>query len=589
MPLPADFLERVKDANRIDDVMRSYVTLQRTGRNLKCSCPFHSEKTPSCVIYQDNGSFYCFGCGAGGDVITFIMKIENLDYIEAVKFLADRSGIAMPESDYDDSSANEKKRLLEMNKAAAKFFYSNLKTPDGKVGLRYLIEKRGLKPETIKKFGLGIATNHWTALKNHMLALGYSEKELIKASLLNEKNGRTFDFFVNRVMFPIFDLRGNVIAFSGRTLDPESKGMKYLNSRETSLYKKSRTIFALNFAKNTSVKTKSLILCEGNVDVISLHQAGFDTAVATCGTAITPEHARLMSQYCDEVYLCYDSDAAGQKATQAAINLLAAAGLSAKVIKISGDGVKDVDDYIKRYGAERFKLLMDGSEGAVIFELNKCKQGLDLDSDLGKVEYLKRAVEVLANIESKIEREVYILRVAKEQDLKKEIIASEVEALLRKRRRAGESKEWKRISTGIGKRDDINPEALKYPKEAKAEEGIIAYCLTHPDGAKKVLTKISSQKFVTGFNRRIYEAIEACVLNMREITLTTLGSEFNADEMGRISYILASSREITIDEATLNDYIAVLVKQSESPDSSANEMTDDDFLAYVNKLSKSKK
>ena len=205
MPLPADFLERIKDANRIDDVMRSYVTLQRTGRNLKCSCPFHSEKTPSCVIYQDNGSFYCFGCGAGGDVITFIMKIENLDYIEAVRFLADRSGIAMPESDYDDSSTNEKKRLLEMNKAAAKFFYSNLKTPDGNEGLRYLIEKRGLKPETVKKFGLGVATNHWTALKNHMLALGYSEKELVKASLLNEKNGRTFDFFVNRVMFPIFD------------------------------------------------------------------------------------------------------------------------------------------------------------------------------------------------------------------------------------------------------------------------------------------------------------------------------------------------------------------------------------------------
>lgn len=589
MPLPADFLERIKDANRIDDVMRSYVTLQRTGRNLKCSCPFHSEKTPSCVIYQDNGSFYCFGCGAGGDVITFIMKIENLDYIEAVRFLADRSGIAMPESDYDDSSANEKKRLLEMNKVAAKFFYSNLKTPDGKEGLRYLIEKRGLKPETIKKFGLGVATNHWTALKNHMLALGYSERELVKASLLNEKNGRTFDFFVNRIIFPIFDLRGNVIAFSGRTLDPESKGMKYLNSRETNQYKKSRTLFALNFAKNTSVKTKSLILCEGNVDVISLHQAGFETAVATCGTAITPEHARLMSQYCDEVYLCYDSDAAGQKATQAAINLLTAAGLSAKVIKISGDGVKDVDDYIKRYGSERFKLLMDGSEGAIIFELNKCKQGLDLDSDLGKVEYLKRAVEVLANIESKIEREVYILRVAKEQSLKKEIIDAEVQVLLRKRRRASDTKEWKRISTGVGKRDDINPEALKFPKEAKAEEGIIAYCLTHPDGISKVLAKISPTKFVTSFNRRVYEAIENQLGNMQEISLTTLGSEFNADEMGRISYILASSREITIDEATLDDYIKVLVKQSENPNGDAKNMSDDEFLAYVNKLSKSKK
>lgn len=587
MPLPADFLERIKDANRIDDVMRSYVTLSRTGRNLKCSCPFHSEKTPSCVVYQDNGSFYCFGCGAGGDVITFIMKIENLDYIEAIRFLADKAGIPMPESDYDDSSANEKKRLLEMNKAAAKFFYSNLKTPDGKEGLSYLIQKRGLKPETIKKFGLGVATNHWTALKNYMLALGYSERELVKASLLNEKNGRTFDFFVNRVIFPIFDLRGNVIAFSGRTLDPESKGMKYLNSRETSLYKKSRTLFALNFAKNSSVKTKSLILCEGNVDVISLHQAGFDTAVATCGTAITPEHARLMSQYCDEVYLCYDSDSAGQKATQAAISLLAAAGLSAKVIKLNGNGVKDVDDYIKKYGPERFKLLMDGSEGAIIFELNKCKQGLDLESDLGRVEYLKRAVEVLAGIESRIEREVYILRVAKEQNLAKELITAEVNNLLRKRRRSDQAKEWKKISSGTGKRDDINPEALKYPKEAKAEEGIIAFCLTHPDSIGKVMAKVSPERFVTSFNKRVYEAIISDFGSMHEISLTSIGHKFSADEMGRISYILASSREITIDEATLNDYISVL--KSHDPESNASDMSDDDFLAYVKNLSKNKK
>lgn len=587
MPLPVDFLERIKDANRIDDVMRSYVTLSRTGRNLKCSCPFHSEKTPSCVVYQDNGSFYCFGCGAGGDVITFIMKIENLDYIEAIRFLADRSGIPMPESNYDDSSANEKKRLLEMNKVAAKFFYSNLKTADGKEGLSYLIQKRGLKPETIKKFGLGVATNHWTALKNHMLSLGYSERELVKASLLNEKNGRTFDFFVNRVIFPIFDLRGNVIAFSGRTLDPESKGMKYLNSRETSLYKKSRTLFALNFAKNSSVKTKSLILCEGNVDVIALHQAGFDTAVATCGTAITPEHARLMSQYCDEVYLCYDADGAGQKATQAAISLLAAAGLSAKVIRLNGDGVKDVDDYIKKYGPERFKLLMDGSEGAIIFELNKCKQGLDMESDLGKVEYLKRAVEVLANIESRIEREVYILRVAKEQNLAKELITAEVNNRLRKQRRADQAKDWKKISSGTGKRDDINPDALKYPKEAKAEEGIIAYCLNHPDSVGKIMAKVSPERFVTAFNKRVYEAIISDFGSMNETSLTSIGYRFSADEMGRISYILASSREITIDEATLGDYISVLM--SHNPVADASDMSDDDFLAYVQNLSKNKK
>ena len=223
MPLPADFIERIRDANHIDDIMRQYVTLTRSGREYKCLCPFHSEKTPSCVVYTDTESFYCFGCGAGGDVITFIKKIENLDYIEAVRFLAQKSGIPMPEDGYNDRASANKKRLLEMNREAAKFFYQNLRTPEGKEGLDYLINRRHLTPDTIKRFGLGVAPNHWTMLTNHLTSLGYSKDELVKASLATEKNGRCFDFFVNRVIFPIFDLRGNVIAFSGRTLDPNQR------------------------------------------------------------------------------------------------------------------------------------------------------------------------------------------------------------------------------------------------------------------------------------------------------------------------------------------------------------------------------
>lgn len=417
---------RIKDSNRIEEIMRQYVTLKRAGRIYKCLCPFHSERTPSCAVYPDNENFYCFGCGAGGDVITFIMKIENLDYIEALRFLAAKSGIPMPEDGQADKASELKKKTLEMNREAAKFFYQNLRTADGKEGLEYLLNVRRLKPETIKSFGLGVAPNRWTSLTNHMLSLGYSHEELLASSLITEKNGRYFDFFVNRVIFPIFDLRGNVIAFSGRTLEKESKGMKYLNSRGTPVYEKSKTLFALNFAKNASVKSGRLILCEGNVDVISLHQAGFTEAVATCGTAITSEHARLMSNYCNEVYICYDADAAGQKATTSAISILTNAGLKTKVVKISGDGIKDVDDYINKLGSERFKLLLSGSEGAIAFELNKCRSGLDVETELGKVEYLKRAVSVLASIESKVELEVYISKLASENGVPKEALSAEV-------------------------------------------------------------------------------------------------------------------------------------------------------------------
>ncbi len=587
MPLPSDFLDRIKDANRLDDIMRSYVTLKRTGRDYKCLCPFHSEKTPSCVVHPDEGYFHCFGCGAGGDVITFTMKIENLDYMEAIKLLAEKAGIPLPEDGYDDKAASWKKRLLEMNKVAAKFFYSNLRTPEGKEGLAYLINKRKLAPETVKKFGLGVATNHWTALTNHMTALGYTTAELERASLISRsQQGRYYDFFVNRIMFPIFDLRGNVIAFSGRSLDADPKGAKYKNSRETEAYKKAKTLFALNFAKNDSVKSKRLILCEGNVDVITLHQAGFTEAVATCGTAITAEHARLMSQYCDEVYICYDSDAAGQKATQAAINILSAAGLSSKVINVTAEGVKDVDDYINKMGATRFKNLIDQSQGAIAYELSRCKNGLDLDGDLGRVEYIKRAVKVLAGIESRVEREVYTSRVANEMGIKTEVLTAEVNATVKKLIKAGKTQEWKQITTAQNRRDDINPEAQKYPREAKAEEGIIAYIFKHPDKVSDILSKIAPDKFVTSFNKKIYESIAELAGSMSEITLTSVGREFSGDEMGRITGILAKTSDIVIDSETLGEYIAVLQKHTKSY--SGEDMSDDEFLAYVNKLSKEK-
>ena len=585
MRFSADFIQKIKDSNSIEDVMRSYVTLKRTGHNLKCLCPFHSERTPSCTVYTDNGSFYCFGCGAGGDVITFIMKIENLGYPEAVKYLADRAGIPLPDDGFTDNAGRERQRLIEINKAAARFFYRSLKTPDGEEGLRYLIEKRRLTPETIKRFGLGVAPNRWTSLKNHMLSNGFTERELIAASLLSEKNGRTFDFFVNRVIFPIFDLRGNVIAFSGRTLEAEPKGGKYVNSKETALYKKSRTLFALNFAKNVSVKSKRLILCEGNVDVISLHQAGFTEAVATCGTAMTPEHARLMSQYCDEVAICYDADEAGQKATRNAISILNAAGLDAKVVRVSGNGVKDVDDYLRIYGPDHFSVLLQGSEGSTDYALSNAKAGLDLTAEAGRVEYLKRAVGVLASVENTIEREVYISKVASEQNIPKEAVKNEIESLLRRRRGQQKKREWSRI-TSPARRDDINPEAKDHPKQAKAEENIIAYLYLHPDGAAEIFSALKPDELCTSFYRRVYEKMKSCFENGEDYSLGALGGEFSADEMGRISSILARSRDIPVDKDVLDDCIKLLKNDSAAADTS--NMTEEEYKKYILELQRSK-
>ena len=304
MPLPIDFIERLKAANPIAEVMSSYVTLKRTGRDYVCLCPFHNEKTPSCHIHPDKEYFHCFGCGAGGDVITFTMKYNNLDYWEAVKLLAERGGVPLPEDNgYDSKRTDTRKRFYEMNKTAARFFYHQLKTPQGKECLDYLINKRKLSIETIKKYGMGFAPNSWSALKSYMLSEGFTEEELEQGSLISrsQKNTRnTFDFFVNRAMFPFIDLAGHIVGFGGRALTPDDK-RKYLNSKDTLVYSKNRFLFSMNFAKNAAVKDKTILLCEGNLDVISLNQAGFENAVASCGTALTPEQAKIISNYADIV------------------------------------------------------------------------------------------------------------------------------------------------------------------------------------------------------------------------------------------------------------------------------------------------
>lgn len=586
MPLPGDFLDRLRSMNRIEDVVSSYVTLKRTNRISKCLCPFHSEKTPSCTIYPDTDSFYCFGCGAGGDVITFIMKIENLSYIEAVRLLAQRSGLEMPEDERQgDNFAKRKQRLYEMNRAAAKYFYSNLKTEQGKKGLEYLL-KRGLKLETIKKFGLGVAIDSWNGLKYALTSQGFTEQELIDGSLItvSGKSRNSFDFFMNRVMFPFFDLRGNVIAFGGRTLGDDNR--KYLNSKETLVFQKNKTLFCLNYAKSEAAKKKQILLCEGNMDVISLHQAGFENAVATCGTAITPEHARLMSQYCNEVVICYDSDEAGQKATQKALNILSEVGISTKVIKMKG--AKDPDEYIQKYGAPAFAHLINSSEGAINFELEKCASGIDIESDVGRIEYMKRCFNVLADILSPIEREFYISKVANENGVSKSVVEAEVQSIIRKKTKARKKREWTRTVTfADSKPKGLSPEEASNPREVRAEKGILSYIFLNPDCADNISSELSEDKFITPVYRKIYTSLLNKIKNSEDHSISSFHDEFSSDEMGKISEIIALSKEQTETSQTIADYIKVL--NNYAPQKSNSDITDEDLLDLQKSLRNSKK
>ncbi|MGN0674983.1 MAG: DNA primase [Oscillospiraceae bacterium] len=581
MAFPDQFILELKQNNPIDSVMSSYVSLIRRGRNCVCLCPFHSEKSPSCTVYLENNSFYCFGCGAGGDVITFIMKIENLDYVEAIKFLADRAGMPMPDDAKNNESTRIKSRVLEINRTAARFFYDTLtRSPDGEKGRRYFSERQ-LTPSTITKYGLGYAPNDWYRLSNFLRSKGFSEEELITANLCGRgKNGGVFDLFRDRVMFPIIDLRGNVIAFGGRIID--GSGPKYINSSDTPVFKKSRNLFSLNFAKRS--EEKRLILAEGYMDVIAINQAGFENVVATLGTALTQEQARLMSQYAEEIIIAYDSDGAGQNATHKAINLLSEVGVRTKIIHM--EGAKDPDEYIKKFGALRFKQLLDKSGGALEFELDKCRSGLDISTDDGKIEYLKRCVNVLADITSPIEREVYIGRLADENKVSKEMLLQQVDGIIKRRITKAKSQEWTEIRT-FQKQLRTNPDSYRHPKEYKAEAGIISYLANHPDEADYIASQVSPDRFVTDFNKKVYSVMLEKIRNSAFSDILSLQSEFTADEMGKITEIVINSKDVNINRTAVDDFINILISNADNP-ADIKDMSNDDFLKYIQNLKNKK-
>lgn len=588
MPLPDEFLEELKARSDISDIASSYVTLKRRGRNLVGLCPFHGEKTPSFNIYPENGSFYCFGCGAGGDVITFVRKIENLDYIDAVKFLAQRAGMDMPENSYDSSMSELRRRIFEANREAGRFYYSMLYTAAGKAGLDYL-RGRGLSEKTIKHFGLGFSPDNRFALVDHLKSKGFKPQELVAANLVYQnKNGNISDRFYNRVMFPIIDLRGNVIAFGGRIMTDQKP--KYLNTSDTPVFKKSTNLFALNFAKNGG--KRSLILCEGYMDVIALHQAGFTSAVATLGTALTQEQAMLMKRYADEVYICYDSDEAGQKAAQRAIGFLRNAGIGIKVIAVPD--AKDPDEFIRENGdkgRDKFAQLLEKSGNDIEYRISKIKQKYILTEQSQVVAYLTECAKLLATVENPIEADVYAGHLSEETGVRKDAVVQQINGYRKKNGRENRKKQFRDIQTGISGRDDrINAEKAGNLRAARAEEALIAYIINNQDMAIKVNSLLPPEKMVTSFNRRVYKIITERAIEGRGIMPADISGEFTVDENAKIAGMLASlGGEITSFDAC-RDCIEVILSEGEKITAEKAAYADiDDIEKYLEKLKKQKK
>lgn len=576
MRLSDSFLEQLRANTDIESVISPYVNLRRRGKNLVGLCPFHNEKTPSFTVYPENGSFYCFGCGVGGDVITFVRRMENLDYMEAVKQLADRAGMALPEDGYDDTLAKKRTAVLAANRAAAKFFHSQLFTDRGRHALNYFLD-RGLTMETIRHFGLGFAPDDWRALKNHLNEQGFDDILLESANLLrrSDKNGKVsyYDNFRNRVMFPIIDPRGNVIAFGGRVLD-DSKP-KYINTSDTLVYKKSNGVFALNFAKNGN--DGKLIIAEGYMDVIALHQAGFTNAVACLGTALTKEQANLLSRYADTIILSYDADEAGQKATARALGIFGTTGMEIKVLHLEGG--KDPDEIIKKYGAQRFQAIIDGAANDTEYRLLKARQGIDLATDDGKVKYLSAAAEILAEIGSPVEVDVYASRLAHELGVDKLAIQSQVKYKregLKKRRAVKREQEQTRLL--INGQNTKNPERAQHLRAAKAEETLIASLMRNPDFYNKLKDGLSADYFVTALNRRIFSVVLSRLEEGGNTEPYFLSSEFTPDEMDEVERIFRSAAQLsnTVDECA--DCIKILKEEKNKPETvKASELSDEDF------------
>lgn len=582
MALSDEFLDDLRRRADIESTVSSYVSLKRKGKILTGLCPFHNEKTPSFTVYPETQSYYCFGCGNGGDVITFIRNIENLDYMEAVKLLADRHGVSMPQDGYDSGLSKKRTEMYGANREAARFFHAKLYSPEGRQGLEYFYS-RGLTDDMIRHFGLGYAPDSWHDLENYLVSKGYSQQLLYEANILRStvKNGKRYyyDAFKNRAMFPVIDLRGNVIAFSGRRIHDADSDRKYVNTSDTLVYKKGSNLFALNFAKKS--KSDSIILCEGNLDVISLHQAGFTNAVAGLGTALTEEQAHLLSHYAGEIFICYDSDEAGQKATRKAINILGKTTLKVRIIHMTGG--KDPDEIIQKFGAEGFKRCLDSAANDVEFSLLSERSKYDISSPAGRSDYLKAAAAVLASLNSPVELDIYISRLSEEFSVNKDAVAAQVKIEREKRAKKQKNEFYREVRDSVINQGDkinkVNTQRAKALRAAKAEEILIASFMSDPELYRKLESKLTPELFVTDFNRRVFSAISERIKDGRPVGLSFLASEFTPEEISVIARIETVSTDISNSVRECEDCINVLKKEKNRHiDVKPSEMSDEDFM-----------
>ncbi len=563
---PREIVEAIKDRSDIVDLIGTYVSLKRAGTNYNGLCPFHSEKTPSFTVFPDNQSFFCFGCEAGGDAFTFIMRVENLDYKGSLEFLAKRSGVDLPTDGRDEARGTSRKRVFEMNLIAARFWRDCLFDPNvGRAGMQYLTEKRGLSMSIIRRFGIGYAPNEFGALSGVLRRQGYTDEEMRDAFLcgVSQKNGRAYDMFRDRVMFPVFDTTGNVIAFSGRDVGGQDP-RKYVNSSDTPAFQKRRNLFALNFAKNHC--QDQLILCEGNLDVVSLHDAGIENAVASLGTALTDEQARVMAKYTKQIILAYDSDEAGQRAAHRAMGIFSKVGLDVRILQMQG--AKDPDEFVKKFGADRFRQLIKQSTTGFEFKLQGVLSGHDISIPDEKIKAAAELVAIIARVYASAEREVYITAAAERLGLSEDSLRKDVETAMRRNARAAKQAEGQKARmTAMGLRDKINPDAAGQMRAAASEEAILGLLLLYGEHRRAIATgqiPLDADSFVTAFNRRVFEVVMGLEIGDGGYDFSLLGEYFSVEEMGRISRMEQHRRALSENgTAVLRAAVASLAHERE--------------------------
>ena len=566
MAFSEQFLEEIAARNDILDVVGSYVSLtKRTGGNQFGLCPFHSEKTPSFSASSDKQMYYCFGCHKGGGVINFIMEVEGLPFPDAVKFLADRAGIIVPQDEQGDLNSKRRETLLQINKEAARYFHQALSTPLGAAAVDY-INKRGITKAMVKNFGLGVAPEGWSNLTEHLIGKGFSQAELVEAGLVrrSNKSGGVYDGFRNRLMFPVIDIRGNVLGFSGRSLGNEEP--KYINTSDTFVFNKSRNLYGIHLAKKS--RADYFLLTEGNIDVIALHQAGFDSAIAALGTSFTQEQARLMHRYKQEVIIAFDADNAGQKATDRAISILEKTGIRVRVLRIPAG--KDPDDFIKEHGRDAFLNLLEQRETHIEFRLLSLQKNYDLTLDPQRVAFLQEAEKLLAALDSEVEMEVYGQRVAEMTGIPMESLRAGI-----KKRRAETRRQQKkkRETDGMRAAQTLQPKirSMRYENaySAAAEQGVIRLML-HDPSLFQVEIPLQAEDFSSAFLGRVYDILLSRIREHKENTMASLGSLFSLDEMGQLTHLFTKPENLASGNENLENYIKKIETERLKKDPAGN-------------------